>query len=425
MIALIDCNNFFVSCERVFNPRLHAVPVVILSNNDGCVISRSNEAKAAGIAMGAPYFKIEKLVRDCGVVVFSSNFALYGDMSNRVMTCLMDFSDRIELYSIDESFLDLSHLTTTQASETGYEIQSIILKATGIPVSIGIASTKTLAKLASEIAKDDQKKHNLYSGVLNLNHSPCINNFLRDIDVSEVWGVGRKSTHKLKTNGIATAFDLKMANTGVVKKQLGVLGVRTHSELNGIPAFDLHESPDPKKSIASTRSFGQKVTSIDQLQESIVHHISAVAYKLRQQKSSAMCLSIFVMTNRFDKQSYSFRSESITLDEATNNPSKLIEAGLTALEKIFQPGLHYHKAGAMVWGIVPESEVQPSIFITPSEQEYQNKKKNAMKAIDTINHRFGAGSIKVALLTGTQSWRSKSQFRSPRFTTSWDEILRV
>ncbi len=425
MIALVDCNNFFVSCERLFNPSLSNKPVIVLSNNDGCIIARSNEAKSLGIKMGEPYFKIEDLIKKHSVWVFSGNFQLYGDISNRIMQTLSEFTNEIEIYSIDEAFLNLSHLSPKGVLHSGYELKKLIQKAVGIPVSIGIAETKTLSKLASEIAKNDEKSVNLYKGVLNLTSHPYIDIFLQKVDVSDIWGVGRKSSIKMRDGGVFTAKDFKYAQRGLIQSSMGIMGLRTQNELNSITNFELDEFPDTKKSITSTRSFNTSINDITQLREAIAYHVSSVAKKLRDQDTKALKLMIFIVTSRFDRVNYRFLSEVIEMNEPTNNTSDMINKALDTLEKMYESKYKYKKAGVVAWHIIPQIEIQRSLFTSSDEDIKNNRKKKLMSVVDTLNNRFGSATIQPAILISPQHWQGKANKRSNQFTTSWNELLVV
>jgi DNA polymerase V len=352
VFVLIDCNNFYASCERVFNPRLEGKPLVVLSNNDGCVVARSNEVKALGINMTQPYFQIEKVLKEHNVAVFSSNYALYGDMSARVMNIIGEYSDCVEIYSIDEAFMELPDWSGRELYELGLEIKARIKKETGIPVSIGFAHTKTLCKIANELAKTEQKNAernkttSKFGGVLvfgdqidtNGNKSPRdIDSFLKMLPIEDVWGVGRQYARKLKLYNLNTAFDLKQCNLDWIRKQTNSLGLQMVKELRGQRCFELDINPEPKKTIISSRSFGESVTELIEMKQALATHATRLGEKLRKQNSLASQLSVFITTNRFstDKSSSYFKTESITI-EPTNYTPALIAAANQLLNRIWK-----------------------------------------------------------------------------------------
>ena len=325
-VALIDCNSFYVSCERLFNPKIQNVPVVVLSNNDGCVISRSTEAKKLGIRMGEPYFKVKDLVKKNNVQIFSSNYALYGDLSRRVMKVLKGFTDKIEIYSIDEAFLDLSHIKDEQVEEYGKQIRERVLKWTGIPTSVGISNTKTLSKVANHIAKKNK------AGVIFLKEN--IDNILKNFDIADVWGVGRQLSKLYIKNGIDNAYKLKNISNTWVKKSTNVLGAKTVMELRGISCIDLETEETRRKSCCVSRSFGKKVESLDKLKESITTHCLNAAEKIRTDKQTTRAVTIFIRTSPFDKnRKYYSNSITIELPVATNNSIELVKTAITDWER--------------------------------------------------------------------------------------------
>ena len=325
-VALIDCNSFYVSCERLFNPKIQNVPVVVLSNNDGCVISRSTEAKKLGIRMGEPYFKVKDLVKKNNVQIFSSNYALYGDLSRRVMKVLKGFTDKIEIYSIDEAFLDLSHIKDEQVEKYGKQIRERVLKWTGIPTSVGISNTKTLSKVANHIAKKNK------AGVIFLKEN--IDNILKNFDIADVWGVGKQLSKLYIKNGINNAYELKNISNTWVKKSTNVLGAKTVMELRGISCIDLETEESRRKSCCVSRSFGKKVESLDKLKESITTHCLNAAEKIRTDKQTTRAVTIFIRTSPFDKnRKYYSNSITIELPVATNNSIELVKQLLVDLRR--------------------------------------------------------------------------------------------
>lgn len=409
-IGLCDCNNFYVSCERVFNPKLEGQPVVVLSNNDGCAIARSNEAKALGIKMGAPVFQIQGLLDQHQVQVFSSNYALYGDLSNRVMQTLQNFTPAVEVYSIDEAFLSLSGDVSAAAIAT---IQTTVKRWTGIPVSIGLATTKTLAKIANRQAKQRD-------GVYILKHPEAV---LAELPVADVWGIGRQSTKKLQAHGITTALDLQQADLKWIRRQMGIVGVRIVQELRGIPCLTLELVPQPRKTCCVSRSFGRPVTELQDLREAIATHAARAAYKLRRDDLAASLLTVFIATNRFNQDEPYFRSATtIGLPYPTNNAIALTKTALRALAPLYQAGYRYQKAGIWLSELSPASQMQRDLFINPQDQE---KARKLMTVMDSLNQQFGTGTLRCAAEGMQRSWQTKAQRRSPRYTTRWDELLQV
>ena len=417
-IALIDVNNFYVSCERVFNPKLKNKPVVVLSNNDGCAISRSNEAKALGAVMGAPWFKMQELVKQHGIIGLSSNYALYADMSNRVMMMLNDFSPNQEVYSIDECFLDLTGFNR-DLKEYGQEMRSRILKWTGLPVCVGVGATKTLAKLANHIAK----KQSRFDGVCNLNTlaENELNKVFSNIEVGEVWGVGRRLALKLKGLGISTVLDLKRADPEYLRGQFSVVMAKTVSELNGIVCIELEEIPPPRKQILSSRSFGHRVRDLNSLAESITLYMSRAAEKLRKQNAFAGSVHVYIRTSPFklDEPHYS-NGMTIPMPSPSDDSRQLVKIALWALKQIYRPGFSYAKAGVMLSEIVPKACVQNDLFSQP----VTNLKSEAlMSAMDAINRKMGRESIKLASEGFKRPWKMKQGNISSNYTTDWGGLI--
>ncbi len=419
VFALVDCNNFYVSCERVFDPKLVGKPVIVLSNNDGCVVSRSNEAKALGVKMGVPVFEIQDFIKAHNIKVFSSNYALYGDMSQRVMETLSRFTPNIEIYSIDEAFLDLAQIQRHGLTAYGHKIQSIVKKWTGIPVSIGIAETKTLAKVANKIAKKSEKT----GGVLDLTASPYLTEALEITDVADVWGIGRSYSRFLKENGIHNALQLCHADDRFIKNRMGVVGTRLLQELRGISCYSLEECPPPKKGISVSRTFKESIETFHELKEAVSAFASRGAEKLRKEHSVAGVLMIFIMTNRFKKANYYFNSKTVQLPVATSDTSELIYYASQGLKDIFKKGYSYKKAGVVLKDLVPEGQVQASLF----DYKNRSKSKKLMEALDIINTKMGSGTLKCAItgLIGNQKWKTKFQRLSPSYTTDWEQLPKV
>jgi DNA polymerase V len=423
IIALIDCNNFYVSCERVFNASLNTRPVIVLSNNDGCVVARSNEVKKLGVKMGQPVFEIAELVKEHNIHLFSSNYSLYADMSNRVMSVLSQFSPVLEAYSIDEAFLDLTHLNIPDVTNYGKVVKAKVLKHTGIPVSVGIATSKTLTKIASEIVKKNPE----YGGVLDL--SSCseevIDEHLSRVEISDVWGIGPQYTTFLTSYGITTARDLKNANENWIRKHLTVVGNRTVLELRGISCIPIATDFPAKKGIGRAKTFGKEVTSYSDLEESVATYIARAAEKLREQESVASSLTVFVRTNSFNKNipHYS-NSISVRIPYPTSFTPELIKYALSGLKLIYIEGYKYKKAGVHITKIIPEEFIQPDLFGEYSIIEH-HRQSGLMLIIDALNRMYGRDTIFFAVQGLTRDWRMR-QFRlSNRFTTNRDELLAV
>jgi DNA polymerase V len=420
-IALIDVNNFYVSCERVFNPKLIGKPVVVLSNNDGCAVARSNEVKALGVPMGAPWFKLKDLAKQHGIIAYSSNYALYADMSNRVMSILRQFSPDQEVYSIDESFLDLTSFQRRDLIKYGQKIRSTILQCTGLPVCVGIGATKTLAKLANHCAK----KRPIYDGVCNFNSmsEAELDSVLSEIDVGEIWGVGRKLTPKLKQLGFNTVLDLKHADPEILRQNFSVVMEKTIRELNGTVCIELEEVMPAKQQILSSRSFGTPVTDINGLSESISLYVSRAAEKLRRQNSFAGSLYVYIRTSPFrEKDPQYSNGMTIKLPSPTDNTPKLVSIALWGLKQIYRPGYNYAKAGIMLGELVPAAGIQTDLF---SNMQPDSKSERLMHAMDLINRKMGKESIKVASEGFKRPWKMKQENKSPSYTTNWDELLKV
>ena len=410
-IALVDCNSFYVSCERLFNPRIQKKAVVVLSNNDGCVISRSTEAKILGIKMGEPYFKVKDLVKKNKVEVFSSNYALYGDISRRVMRVLRTFSPKVEIYSIDEAFIDLSFIDEKGTEEYGKEIRSRVLKWTGIPTSVGIATTKTLSKVANHIAKKEK------AGVVYLNKDIDVR--LKKFAIEDVWGVGRQLSKFYYKNNIKNAYDLKNVSNYWVKKGTNVLGAKTAMELRGVPCIDLQIDQEKRKNCCVSRSFGRKVTEIEELEESVTTHCLNAAEKIRADDQLAKTITVFVRTSPFDKsKKYYSNSKTVDLPIATNNSLELIKNATKALSEIYIKGHRYQKAGVILTGLKDEKESQENL-LTPL---MNNKSKSLMKAIDYTNSKYGRYAISIAHAGLSKGWKMRREHSSKIDTASFDSL---
>ncbi|MBL6644455.1 MAG: Y-family DNA polymerase [Flavobacteriaceae bacterium] len=418
MFALIDCNNFYASCERVFQPQYEHKAVVILSNNDGCVIARSNEAKALGIPMGAPAFKFRNEFKKHNIKVFSSNYPLYGDMSNRVMKILETYTPNVEIYSIDEAFLKFEGFDHFDLIESGFRMRKQVRQWTGIPVSVGLAPSKALAKIANKIAKKfDQKT----GGVYAIDSAEKRLKALKWTPIEDVWGVGRQHAKRLKAMQIKTALDFVNLPDEWVKKHMSILGLRLKRDLEGIPSIQLEEFAPSKKSIATTRSFKNVLNIFTSLEERITTFTLLGAEKLRKQKSCATALHVFVRSNPFNPDAVQYRNGcTLTLPHATDSNFVLNRYALMGLRSIFKPGIEYKKAGVILLGITPSSSRQITLF-------EQDTAKHAvlMQTLDKIHRRYGPHRMKLATQDLKQTWKMKREHLSNRFTTEINEIIRV
>ena len=413
-IALIDCNSFYVSCERLFNPKIKNIPVVVLSNNDGCVISRSTEAKKIGIKMGEPYFKVKELVKKNNVQIFSSNYSLYGDLSRRVMKVLKGFSDKIEIYSIDEAFIDLSHIKDENIEDYGKRIRERVLKWTGIPTSVGISCTKTLSKVANHVAKKNK------TGVIFLKDN--IDDVLKNFDISDIWGVGRQLSKLYIKNGINNAYKLKNISNSWVKKSTNVLGAKTVMELRGIPCINLETEETKRKSCCVSRSFGRKIESLNKLKESITTHCLNAAEKIRNDNQTTRSITVFIRTSPFDKnRKYYSNSLTIDLPVATNNSLELVKVAIEGLKKIYKYGYFYQKAGVILSKLSEAGEKNLNL-LTPI---LENKSQTLMKAIDVTNAKYGRNVISVAQAGINNSWKMRREHSSKIDTASFDSLPKI
>lgn len=418
VFALVDCNNFYVSCERVFNPKLEGKPVIVLSNNDGCAVARSEEAKAL-IPMGAPAFKYEDIIKKNNIAVYSSNYTLYSDMSERVMSTLAQFTPEIEIYSIDEAFLNLTGFINYNLTEYAKEIRATVKKWTGIPTSIGIGSTKTLAKIANKLAK----KNRMCGGVFDITNHPRQDDFLQSIDVEDIWGVGRQYTKFLKRYGIQTALNLKNAPDNWVKKYMTIVGLRTVWELRGISCIELEEVSEPNKQIIRSRSFGKPVESLEELKEAVSTHATRAGQKLREQGLVASYISTFIETNRFKPEDPQYgNSAGWNLHEPTAYSPELIRYAIANLERIYKQGYRYKRAGVVLMGLVPQDQIQLSLM--HSARPY-SRDKALMNSIDRINSHWGSDAIRFAACGIKQAWQMRRARLSRRFTTNWNELQNV
>ena len=433
MYGLVDCNNFYVSCERVFNPLLKTKPVVVLSNNDGCIIARSNEAKALGIPMGAPLHLYKELINKNKVFTYSSNYTLYGDMSSRVMTSLNFFVPDIEIYSIDEAFLSLEKINGVTVLDEMVKIRKLIYQWTGIPVSIGVGPTKTLAKLANKMAK----KHSP-NGVYILTISKHLDKILKDLSLEDIWGISKGWANRLKSIGINNPFELQQSDPRQIRNLISVVGERIVYELRGIPCLTL-EGITAKQSITVSRSFGNIINNKNDLKKALANYVARAAEKLRSQNSLCGAISVFIHTNRFRKKDLQYsNSASIIFDDLTDSTNLIIGKAFKLLESLYLPNYNYKKIGVVLLDIQKREHnfiIQDNLFTYGNtKKEFTNKSDICMKMLDSINAKMG----KMTLFYGSQgiikqrkqrtegnNWKMRSSYRSPFYTTNWNDILRV
>lgn len=415
--ALIDCNSFYASCERVFRPDLAKTPIVVLSNNDGCVIARSAEAKPF-IKMGDPYFKIKDTLRNHGILAFSSNYALYGDMSERVMTTLESRLPLVEVYSIDEAFADMTGLPEP-LDQLGYSLRADLLQITGIPVGVGIASTKTLAKLANAAAKRWQRQT---GGVVDIRDPERRDKLLKVMPVGDVWGVGRRMNEHLQAMSIKTAWELSNADPTLLRKRFSVVMEKTARELRGISCLDMETEAPPKQEICSSRAFGQRVYDLAELQQAVASYTTRAAEKLRGQQSLCKVIQVGIRTGLFNPNEERFsRHLQVHLPYPTDDTRLLIHAAMQGLEHIYREGPAYAKASVMLLDLCRANEYTPDLF-APSQPPASDK---LMRAMDNINQRWGRGTIKPGRISGQPQWQMQRQYLSPAFTTRIDQLLVV
>ncbi len=418
MFALVDCNNFYASCERAFNPNLQGKPVAILSNNDGCVISRSDEAKAIGLPMGAPIFKWEAFCKTNNIHVLSSNYPLYGDMSSRVMSILSQFTPDVELYSIDESFIEFKNFKTDfNYNDYGFQIRTRVLKWTGIPTSVGIAPTKALSKVANKIAR---KFPNETKGVYVIDSEEKRIKALKWIKIEDVWGIGRRLAERLKMKGCKTAFDFTALPDAWVKQNFSVIEARLKRDLEGIPTLQLDEHKD-RKMIATTRSFEYTYSDIDNIKERISTFASSCAEKLRKQNSSCYVIIVTLRSDRHKKGAEQHRvSTSVNLTYPTNSSLIISNYAISAVMSIFKEGIKYKRAGVIVTGLVPTDNYQLNMF-----HEENPKHKPLMASIDSLNTKYGSNKIKLGSQDLQRTWKMRQERLSPRYTTNINDIIVV
>ena len=415
-IALIDCNSFYASCERVFNPKLLGKPIVVLSNNDGCIITRSTEAKALGIKMGEPYFKVKNVIKKNNVKVFSSNYALYGDMSQRVMEILLGFSPDVEIYSIDEAFLSLKGFKNYELLTYCKHIRKTIKQWAGIPVSIGVGSTKTLSKIANHLAK----KNNAYEGVCILKKKEKINEALQETEIEDVWGIGRSLSKFLKKYNVCNAKQFALLDRGWVRKNMGVVGERIQLELHGVSCLGVELLPSPQKSCCVSRSFSRPIEKIEELKESIANYGSRVAEKIREEDLIAQSMSVFVLTNHFNKKEKQYsNSIKLQLDYPTSDSKLIVKRAVEGVKRIYKNGYRYKKAGIILYELHNSSSVRGLLDYDRSRSD------SLMKSLDEINYRYGSSTLRLAAEGIKKGWQMRREKVSPCYTTSFDQLMIV
>jgi DNA polymerase V len=418
MFALVDCNNFYASCERVFNPALINRPVIVLSNNDGCVIARSNEAKAIGFKMGDPYFKVRDLIERHGVAVFSSNYTLYGDMSRRVMQTLEQFAPEVEIYSIDEAFLNLAGINAGQLDNLASNIRRTVRQWTGIPVSVGIGPTKTLAKAANHIAK----KNPAAGGVWSIISEQQRQESLSRLPVGDVWGIGRQWARFLESNGIGTAAAFAAMPDSWIRKHLNVIGLRTATELRGTPCIPLELAPPPRKALVVSRMFGRKLTELEPVKEALVAYVTRAAEKLRRDRMVARHVQVFLHNSPFaTNEAYFSNATGFQLPHPTSDSGELIGHAVAALRRIYCQGPHYSKCGVMLTELGPAGAGQRDLFDTRDEA----RSGSLMTTLDTINRRMGRDTVFYAGSGIRRDWKAYANMKSRHFTTDWQQVMRV
>ncbi|MBQ2142270.1 MAG: Y-family DNA polymerase [Alistipes sp.] len=414
MYALADCNNFFVSCERVFRPDLEGRPVIVLSRNDGCAIARSNEAKALGIKMGDPLFKLRALIDKHNIAIFSTNMSLYADFSRRVRAVLRECAPFIEVYSIDEAFLDLRGIEDVDFDSFAKSLSVRCKRLTGIPISVGVAPTKTLAKIAAELCKSYPKLR----GGCFMHRTEDIEKVLKRWPIEDVWGIGRRTTPRLRAVGVNTAFDFTQLNEHYVRREMGITGLRTWRELRGTPAIEFEAAADAKQSICNSRSFSTEIYDRAELSEQVAKFASMTAEKLRSQNSVCTHLTVFAATNRFkENEVQQYGHICVPFAEPTDSTIDIVRVAREALDEIFVRGTGYKKAGVIASGIMPREGVAVSMF----DAEHQQRHRRLMKTLDTINSRVGDGAVVVAS-AGLSEVKANSAHRSPGYTTNWNDL---
>ena len=415
-IALIDCNSFYASCERIFNPKLLGKPIVVLSNNDGCIITRSSEAKALGIKMGDPYFKVKKIIEKNNIKVFSSNYSLYGDISQRVMEILLSFSPDVEIYSIDEAFLSFNGFKNYELLKYCKHIRKTIKQNVGIPVSVGVGSTKTLSKIANHLAKKDDN----YEGVCILKDKKKIQEALNKTEIGDVWGIGRQFSKFLKNQKIYTAAQFAYLDRRWIRKKMGVLGEKTQLELQGVSCLDIELIPSIKKSCCVSRSFNRPLCTIEEIKESIVNYGSRAAEKIREGNLIAQSMNVFILTNYFNKKEKQYsNSIKLQLDYPTNNSMVIVKRAVDGIERIFKKGYMYKKAGIILHDLHNSSLVRGLLDYDRPRSE------SLMKSLDEINYRYGSSTLKIAAEGIEKNWQMQRKKISPCYTTRFSDLMIV
>jgi len=416
--GLVDCNNFYASCERVFQPSLNGKPIVVLSNNDGCVVARSQEAKTLGIAMGVPLFKIRDIIKRHDVAVRSSNYALYGDLSERVMSILAASAPQHEIYSIDECFLDLDRMPVNDLTAWCRNLRVRAKRWTGIPVSVGIGTTKTLSKIANKLAKSSAKA----DGVIDLaGHPEWIESALSKTPVGDVWGIGLRWSKMLIESGITTARELRDTQDGWIRQRMGVVGLRTVHELRGIACHQLDTQPSPKKTTCCSRTFGNAVKDKDQVRNAIMSFAERASEKIRHSDQVCGSMQVFISTDQFDTSAPQHSaSASSTFMTPTADSRAIVAAAIRIFERIWREGFAWRKAGVLLLDLSSAEDIQPTLFT-----DQVSNSDGLMKAVDRINDRFGRGAVGLGLSVKEAEWRMRQDQLSPRYTTRWPEIPRV
>lgn len=418
IFGLVDCNAFYVSCERVFNARLVGKPVVVLSNNDGCVVARSDEAKALGITMGAPLFKVQDIVDRHGVEVFSSNYTLYGDMSHRVISTLEEFTPDVEVYSIDEAFMNLAGVKEKHFDELGRRVKEKVWRWTGIPVSVGIAETKTLAKLANRLAKHSTEAR----GVLDIAASSHRESILEGTPVEDIWGVGRQYAKLLNARGIENALQFARADRRWVRRAMTVVGARIHAELNGISCLPLEAAPRPRKSLTCSRSFGELISTLEEMKEAVALYMTKAAERLRKEQLAASVVTVFIKTSRFNPEEERYSNAAThELLYPTDSTEEFLSVALRATESLFRAGFRYKKAGVMLNGMKPSDHLTRRMF----HQDSWERSRRVSQAMDEINRRYGRHTIRYGSVKTDGKWGMKAAHKSPRYTTNIGELMIV
>lgn len=417
MIALVDCNNFYVSCEKVFQPALEGHPVVVLSNNDGCIISRSDEARAIGIGMGVPAFSVKDKIRKHNIRVFSTNYTLYGDFSQRVMNTLAHFSPDIEIYSIDEAFLEIARTESADYTELCREIKNTVKQWTGIPVSVGAAPTKTLAKAANYLARKDER----HAGVFVMEEPDNAGRIFNEIPVKEIWGVGEKYATFLHRQGITTAAELQRADHRWIKKRLGVMGERIVLEMNGVKCYPLNVNPDVKKELCSARSFGKPILEYEDLESATVSFAMNISRKLKKENLLAGSLIVFVMTNKYARGPRYVNYKVVNLSSPTQNASEIVHYTLTGLKDLFIRGYLYKKSGVMATELIEAGQGQLKLWHSGRDE----RMRKAEEAMDMVNKRSGKRAVGFAIEQEEGPWKMRQMNLSPKYTTRWEELLNV